>query len=287
MTTPLDISGKSASELDSIPKNQYVINVNSFSAYFGPFTWERQPCIVQQITYKNTEELHQEITCMRALSHPHVISIFNALNGAARTFVIHEMGTFLHITLYSAPAFDAKTSANCALQVARGMDFLHSRDVSFGSRGFPLKPNRILVTEIVNSIPKTLKVGDFRLNGRGYYPQSASDEDKFYDVWSFIVFLHELIAQTETRRWDVTVIGLMNGELSLNLKQLNDHPHFGSLLERCYRRRDQLTFTEICDFLSTLLSQLKLAPPVTTSSTPVNAKSSIHRRITQFLFSKR
>lgn len=132
-----------------------------------------------------------------ALTHPQVISIFTFLNGVKYTFVIHEAGTFLHKILYSAPAFDIKTSVSCALQVAQGMSFLHGEGVSFGFRDFPLKTNHILVTEVVDGVPKTLKVGDFRLNKYEEFSVINDKANEFCDVWSFAVFIYVFTTRTQ------------------------------------------------------------------------------------------
>lgn len=261
MTTLLDISRHSAEALEIALRGQFITK-RSDCEFYGQFTWKRrtgvfsrtrQACIVQRICHNNPnnpDELHQEISCMRALSHPHVIRIFNALNSVTHTYVIHEAGTFLHKILYTAPAFDIKTSVSCALQVAQGMAYLHSRKIYFGFRDFILNIRHILVTDIANGVPKTLKLGSFHLIPRDDF--FTVTNDKSYDVWSFAVFIYVFTTRTKKYRpypWEVVMCRVVDRKIPLTL--LEAHSVFEPLLEMCCRNEThgQSTFVEICDFL--------------------------------------
>lgn len=250
-----------ASLLDLLNQNVGTLSVTIDEiggSCYGSFTWKSQKCIVKRMMDD------QDLSRIRSLSnHPRLISVFEILKTASMTYVVHEAGTFLCEILYSAPPIDIKTFTRCALQVAQGMDYLHSQEISFGASVSPMNSNKILVTEITNGVPQTLKLGVFSVNSSspGLDPVASNE---FYDIWSFAVFICEFAMQTPVNPCDVCWSDFIaNVVLRRTTLELPDtHLYFKSLLRVCCRDKEefQYPFTKICDFLSTLLLQLETAP---------------------------
>ncbi|KAL1559810.1 putative serine/threonine-protein kinase drkD isoform X1 [Salvia divinorum] len=215
----------------------------------------------------------KEIDIMRRLRHPNVLLFMGASRTEEKIAIVTEYMTrgSLFKTLHrSNQSLDIRRRLRIALDVARGMNYLHHRNPPIVHRD--LKSSNLLVDKSWN-----VKVGDFGLSklkhstflttrsGRGT-PQWMAPEvlrnelsTEKSDVFSFGVVLWELM--TEQIPWSdlnalqvVGVVGFMNSRLDI---PSNIDPQISSIISECWtsNSEDRPSFKDMIPKLANLLVQ--------------------------------
>ncbi|XVF52831.1 hypothetical protein PTKIN_Ptkin05aG0050300 [Pterospermum kingtungense] len=193
----------------------------------------------------------KEIDIMRKLRHPNVLLFMGAVYSQERLAIVTEFlprGSLFKTLHKNNQALDVRRRMKMALDVARGMNYLHHRNPPIVHRD--LKSSNLLVDKNWN-----VKVGDFGLSkwknatflstksGRGT-PQWMAPEvlrnepsNEKSDVFSFGVILWELM--TVSIPWNnlnslqvVGVVGFMDRRLDLP-ESLD--PQIASIIRDCWR----------------------------------------------------
>ncbi|XP_024173050.1 probable serine/threonine-protein kinase DDB_G0267514 [Rosa chinensis] len=196
-------------------------------------------------------DYRKEIDIMKRLRHPNVLLFMGAVYSQERLAIVTEYlprGSLFRQLHKNNQALDIKRRMRMALDVARGMNYLHRRNPPIVHRD--LKSSNLLVDK-----NWTVKVGDFGLSklknatfltaksGRGT-PQWMAPEvlrnepsNEKSDVFSFGVILWELM--TVSVPWNnlnplqvVGVVGFMDRRLDIP-EGLN--PEIVSIIEDCWR----------------------------------------------------
>ncbi|XP_047941918.1 serine/threonine-protein kinase EDR1-like isoform X3 [Salvia hispanica] len=215
----------------------------------------------------------KEIDIMRRLRHPNVLLFMGASCKEEKIAIVTEYMTrgSLFKTLHrSNQSLDIRRRLRIALDVARGMNYLHHRNPPIVHRD--LKSSNLLVDKSWN-----VKVGDFGLSklkhstfltarsGRGT-PQWMAPEvlrnelsTEKSDVYSFGVVLWELM--TERIPWSdlnalqvVGVVGFMNSRLDI---PSSIDPQIASIISECWtsKSEDRPSFKDMIPKLANLLVQ--------------------------------
>ncbi|GAB4834345.1 hypothetical protein Ancab_032599 [Ancistrocladus abbreviatus] len=227
----------------------------------------------------------KEIDIMRRLRHPNVLLFMGACCSNERLAIVTEFlprGSLFRTLHRSNQTLDVRRRLRMALDVARGVNYLHHRHPPIVHRD--LKSSNLLVDK-----NWTVKVGDFGLSrlkhatllsaksGLGT-PQWTAPEvlrndpsNEKSDVFSFGVILWELM--TESIPWSnlnslqvVGVVGFMDRRLDLP-EGLD--PRIASIINDCWQSKPELrpSFEEILQRMSGLLQNLT-APSGRRSSQP-------------------
>ncbi|GAB2209960.1 hypothetical protein Droror1_Dr00027189 [Drosera rotundifolia] len=199
---------------------------------------------------------NKEIRIMRTLRHPNVLLFMGACCSNERLAIVTEhlpRGSLFKILHRSNQSLDIRRRMKMALDVARGMNYLHHRNPPIIHRD--LKSSNLLVDK-----NWTVKVGDFGLSklkhgivlsaqsGFGT-PQWMAPEvlrnessNETSDVFSFGVILWELV--TESIPWNdlnplqvVGVVGFMNRRL--DIPECVD-PLVSALINECWETNPEL-----------------------------------------------
>ncbi|RDX98674.1 putative serine/threonine-protein kinase SIS8, partial [Mucuna pruriens] len=202
-------------------------------------------------TEKILQDYRKEIDIMKRLRHPNVLLFMGAVYSPERLAIVTELlprGSLFKNLHKNNQTLDIRKRLRMALDVARGMNYLHHRNPPIVHRD--LKSSNLLVDK-----NWTVKVGDFGLSrlknetllttksGRGT-PQWMAPEvlrnepsNEKSDVFSFGVILWELI--TQSIPWKnlnslqvVGVVGFMDRRLDLP-EGLD--PHVASVINDCWR----------------------------------------------------
>ncbi|CAI9759409.1 unnamed protein product [Fraxinus pennsylvanica] len=197
----------------------------------------------------------KEIHIMRKLRHPNVVLFMGAVCSEVKLAMVTEFlprGSLFKTLHKNNQSLDMRRRLRMALDVARGMNYLHHRNPPIVHRD--LKSSNLLVDK-----SWTVKVGDFGLSklknatfltaksGRGT-PQWMAPEvlrneplTEKSDVFSFGVVLWELM--TESIPWSnlnalqvVGVVGFMDRRLDLPEKL---DPRVSSIICDCWRSNQQ------------------------------------------------
>ncbi|XP_057520107.1 uncharacterized protein LOC130800532 isoform X2 [Amaranthus tricolor] len=227
----------------------------------------------------------KEICIMRKLRHPNVLLFMGACYSQERLAIVTEFlprGSLFKILHRSNQVLDLKRRLRMALDVARGMNYLHRRNPPIVHRD--LKSSNLLVDKNWN-----VKVGDFGLSklknatfltakSGGGTPQWMAPEvlrndpsNEKSDVFSFGVILWELV--TVKIPWDnlnalqvVGVVGFMDRRLDLP-EGLD--PRISSIIQECWQSKPEQrpSFEDIIQRMTGILQSN------TTSATPPVRKS--------------
>ncbi|KNA06761.1 hypothetical protein SOVF_177990 isoform A [Spinacia oleracea] len=221
----------------------------------------------------------KEIGIMRKLRHPNVLLFMGACYSRERLAIVTEFlprGSLFKILHRSNQILDLKRRLRMALDVARGMNYLHRRNPPIVHRD--LKSSNLLVDKNWG-----VKVGDFGLSklkhatfltakSGGGTPQWMAPEilrndpsNEKSDVFSFGVILWELV--TMKIPWDglnalqvVGVVGFMDRRLDLP-EGLD--PHISSIIKECWiSKPEQRPSFE--DIIPRMISILQSMPTTTT-----------------------
>ncbi|XP_027192743.1 uncharacterized protein [Cicer arietinum] len=212
----------------------------------------------------------QEVSVMKRLRHPNILLFMGAVTSPQRLCIVTEFlprGSLCRLLHRNTPKFDMRRRVHMALDIARGINYLHHCNPPIIHRD--LKSSNLLVDK-----NWTVKVGDFGLSrlkhetylttktGRGT-PQWMAPEvlrnepsDEKSDVYSFGVILWELA--TEKIPWDnlnsmqvIGAVGFMNNRLEIP-KDID--PRWASIIESCWHSDPTLrpTFPELLERLREL-----------------------------------
>lgn len=224
----------------------------------------------------------KEIGIMRKLRHPNVLLFMGACYSQERLAIVTEFlprGSLFKILHRSNQVLDLKRRLRMALDVARGMNYLHHRNPPIVHRD--LKSSNLLVDKNWN-----VKVGDFGLSklknatfltakSGGGTPQWMAPEilrndpsNEKSDVFSFGVILWELV--TVKIPWDnlnalqvVGVVGFMDRRLDL---PDGVDPRISSIIKECWQSNPELrpSFEDIIQRMTAILQTILAAatPPV-------------------------
>ncbi|XP_019422970.1 PREDICTED: dual specificity protein kinase shkB-like isoform X2 [Lupinus angustifolius] len=197
------------------------------------------------------QDYRKEIDIMKRLRHPNVLLFMGAVYSPERLAIMTELlprGSLFKILHNNNQTLDIRRRLRMALDVARGMNYLHHRNPPIVHRD--LKSSNLLVDK-----NWTVKVGDFGLSklknatllttksGRGT-PQWMAPEvlrnepsNEKSDVFSFGVILWELM--TQSIPWKtlnflqvVGVVGFMDRRLDMP-EGLD--PDAASIIQECWR----------------------------------------------------
>uniref|UniRef100_A0A5B7AVR3 non-specific serine/threonine protein kinase n=1 Tax=Davidia involucrata TaxID=16924 RepID=A0A5B7AVR3_DAVIN len=203
------------SELDF--SNSSIIGKGSFGEILKA-CWRGTPVAVKRILPNLSDDrlviqdFRHEVNLLVKLRHPNIVQFLGAVTERKPLMLITEYlrGGDLHQYLKEKGALNPSTAINFALDIARGMAYLHNEPNVIVHRD--LKPRNVL---LVNSSADHLKVGDFGLSKlirvqnshdvykmtgeTGSYRYMAPEVfkhrkyDKKVDVFSFAMILYEMI----------------------------------------------------------------------------------------------
>ncbi|KAF3527460.1 hypothetical protein DY000_02043754 [Brassica cretica] len=217
------------------------------------------------------QSFRQEVLLMKRLRHPNVLLFMGAVTSPPRLCIVSEFlprGSLFRLLQRSASKLDWRRRIHMALDIARGMNYLHHCSPPIVHRD--LKSSNLLVDK-----NWTVKVADFGLSrikhetylttksGKGT-PQwmapevlrNESADEKYIlvsDIYSFGVVLWELA--TEKIPWEtlnamqvIGAVGFMNQRLEIP-KDID--PLWIALMESCWHSDTKLrpTFQELMDKL--------------------------------------
>ncbi|KAL9389294.1 hypothetical protein Peur_017899 [Populus x canadensis] len=215
----------------------------------------------------------QEVSLIKRLRHPNVLLFMGAVTSPQRLCIVTEFlprGSLFRLLQRNTTKLDWRRRAHMALDIARGMNYLHHYNPPIIHRD--LKSSNLLVDK-----NWTVKVGDFGLSrlkhetylttktGKGT-PQWMAPEvlrnepsDEKSDVYSYGVILWELA--TEKIPWDnlnsmqvIGAVGFMNQQLEIP-KDVD--PQWASIIGSCWHSDPQCrpTFQELLEKLRDLQRQ--------------------------------
>lgn len=203
------------SELDF--SNSATIGKGSFGEILKAY-WRGTPVAVKRILPNLSDDrlviqdFRHEVNLLVKLRHPNIVQFLGAVTERKPLMLITEYlrGGDLHQHLKKEGALSPSTAINFALDIARGMAYLHNEPNVIVHRD--LKPRNVL---LVNSSADHLKVGDFGLSKlirvqnshdvykmtgeTGSYRYMAPEVfkhrkyDKKVDVFSFAMILYEML----------------------------------------------------------------------------------------------
>lgn len=203
------------SELDF--SNSNMIGKGSFGEILKA-SWRGTPVAVKRILPSLSDDrlviqdFRHEVILLVKLRHPNIVQFLGAVTERKPLMLITEYlrGGDLHQHLKEKGALNPATAVNFALDIARGMAYLHNEPNVIIHRD--LKPRNVL---LVNSSADHLKVGDFGLSKlikvqnshdvykmtgeTGSYRYMAPEVfkhrryDKKVDVFSFAMILYEML----------------------------------------------------------------------------------------------
>ncbi|KAL1211868.1 putative serine/threonine-protein kinase SIS8 [Cardamine amara subsp. amara] len=224
----------------------------------------------QEYSEEVIQSFRQEVLLMKRLRHPNVLLFMGAVTSPQRLCIVSEFlprGSLFRLLQRSTSKLDWRRRIHMALDIARGMNYLHHCSPPIIHRD--LKSSNLLVDR-----NWTVKVADFGLSrikhetylttksGKGT-PQWMAPEvlrnesaDEKSDIYSFGVVLWELA--TEKIPWEtlnsmqvIGAVGFMNQRLEIP-KDID--PTWISLMESCWHSDTKLrpTFQELMEKLRDL-----------------------------------
>ncbi|XP_060215253.1 serine/threonine-protein kinase VIK isoform X2 [Lycium barbarum] len=197
--------------------NSAIIGKGSFGEILKA-CWRGTPVAVKRILPNLSDDrlviqdFRHEVNLLVKLRHPNIVQFLGAVTEKKPLMLITEYlrGGDLHQHLKEKGALSPSTAINFAMDIARGMTYLHNEPNVIIHRD--LKPRNVL---LVNSNADHLKVGDFGLSKlirvqnshdvykmtgeTGSYRYMAPEVfkhrkyDKKVDVFSFAMILYEMV----------------------------------------------------------------------------------------------
>ncbi|KAI3876434.1 hypothetical protein MKW92_038161 [Papaver armeniacum] len=268
----------------SLCKNSVVTSTGSSSSSSTPCPVGHNSYIIATLTqdvavkifseFEYSQDLlrtfRQEVLLMKRLRHPNVLLFMGAVTSRQHLCIVTEFlprGSLYQLLRRNLPALDWKRRVLMALDIARGMNYLHCYNPPIVHRD--LKSSNLLVDNNWN-----LKVGDFGLarlkhatflttkNGQGT-PQWMAPEvirnepaDEKSDVYSFGVILWELA--TRKIPWDglipmqvIAAVGFMDQQIEI---PEDTDPQWASLIMTCLHSDPKCrpTFGELLERLNVM-----------------------------------
>ena len=175
-------------------------------------TWQGNDIVAKMLTVREctarvSRDFNEEFPRLRIFSHPNVLPVIGCCNDPPNLIVINQY--MAHGSLYSVLhqgdsgglVVDTAQAVRFALDVARGMAFLHSLDKQLPT--FALSSRHVMIDEDLSArINMADATFSFQDKGRCYSPQWMAPEAlakkgkeinvKAADMWSFAVLLWEL-----------------------------------------------------------------------------------------------
>ncbi|CAA7017082.1 unnamed protein product [Microthlaspi erraticum] len=238
----------------------------------------------QEYSEELIQSFRKEVSLMKRLRHPNVLLFMGAVTSPQRLCIVSEFlprGSLFRLLQKKTSKLDWRRRIHMALDIARGMNYLHSCSPPIIHRD--LKSSNLLVDRNL-----TVKVADFGLSrikhetyltsksGKGT-PQWMAPEvlrnesaDEKSDIYSFGVVLWELA--TEKIPWEtlnsmqvIGAVGFMNQRLEIP-KDID--PCWISLIESCWHSDTKLrpTFQELMEELRDLQRKYTLQFQATRAS---------------------
>ncbi|CAN6818309.1 unnamed protein product [Brassica oleracea] len=216
------------------------------------------------------QSFRQEVALMKRLRHPNVLLFMGAVTSPQRLCIVSELlprASLFQLLQRKTSKLDCRRRINMALDIARGMNYLHCCSPPIIHRD--LKSSNLLVDRNL-----TVKIADFGLSrvkhetylttrsGKGtpqwMAPEVLQNEsaDEKFDIYSFGVVLWELA--TEKIPWEslnsmqvIGAVGFVNQRLEIP-KDID--PLWISLMESCWHSDAKLrpTFQELTEMLRDL-----------------------------------
>nr|GEW55808.1 integrin-linked protein kinase 1-like [Tanacetum cinerariifolium] len=214
------LSNKCDWEIDPVEldfTNAHIVGKGSFGEIVRA-SWRGTPVAVKRILPSLSDDrfvvqdFRHEVNLLVKLRHPNIVQFLGAVTEKKPLMLITEFlrGGDLHQCLKEKGALNPTTAINFALDIARGMAYLHTEPNVIVHRD--LKPRNVL---LVNSNADHLKVGDFGLSKlirvknshdvykmtgeTGSYRYMAPEVfkhrkyDKTVDVFSFAMILYQML----------------------------------------------------------------------------------------------
>ncbi|KAI7737765.1 hypothetical protein M8C21_013260 [Ambrosia artemisiifolia] len=214
------LSNKCDWEIDPMEldfSNSHIVGKGSFGEIVRA-SWRGTPVAVKRILPSLSDDrfviqdFRHEVNLLVKLRHPNIVQFLGAVTEKKPLMLITEFlrGGDLHQCLKEKGALNPTTAINFALDIARGMAYMHTEPNVIIHRD--LKPRNVL---LVNSNADHLKVGDFGLSKlirvqnshdvykmtgeTGSYRYMAPEVfkhrkyDKKVDVFSFAMILYQML----------------------------------------------------------------------------------------------
>ncbi|KAJ9549147.1 hypothetical protein OSB04_021690 [Centaurea solstitialis] len=214
------LSNKCDWEIDPVEldfSTSHIVGKGSFGEIVKA-SWRGTPVAVKRILPSLSDDrfvvqdFRHEVNLLVKLRHPNIVQFLGAVTEKKPLMLITEFlrGGDLHQCLKEKGALNPTTAINFALDIARGMAYLHTEPNVVVHRD--LKPRNVL---LVNSNADHLKVGDFGLSKlirvknshdvykmtgeTGSYRYMAPEVfkhrkyDKTVDVFSFAMILYQML----------------------------------------------------------------------------------------------
>ncbi|XP_047316720.1 integrin-linked protein kinase 1-like [Impatiens glandulifera] len=259
------------SELDF--STAHVIGKGSFGEIIKA-SWRGTPVAIKRILPNLSDDklviqdFRHEVDLLVQLRHPNIVQFLGAATDKKPLMLITEYlrGGDLHQYLRDKGALSALPAINLALDIARGMAYLHNEPNVIIHRD--LKPRNVL---LVNSSADHLKVGDFglsklirvekahdvyKLTGEtGSYRYMAPEVfkhrkyDKKVDVFSFAMILYQMLEGepplSNYEPYEAAKIVAAGDRPEFRAKGY--HPELQELTKECWSKRmnERPTFLEI------------------------------------------
>ncbi|KAL6846945.1 hypothetical protein ACP4OV_022798 [Aristida adscensionis] len=211
----------------------------------------------QEYSEEVIQNFRQEVSLMKKLRHPNILLFMGAVTSPQRLCIVTEFlprGSLFRLLQRSTTKLDVRRRVHMALDIARGMNYLHHSSPPIIHRD--LKSSNLLVDK-----NWTVKVADFGLSrlkretflttktGKGT-PQWMAPEvlrnepsDEKSDVYSYGVILWELV--TQKIPWEnlnsmqvIGAVGFMNQRLDI---PSDVDPQWTSIILSCWERRPATT----------------------------------------------
>ncbi|KAL7608323.1 integrin-linked protein kinase 1 [Lactuca sativa] len=214
------LSNKCDWEIDPVEldfTSSHIVGKGSFGEIIKA-SWRGTPVAVKRILPSLSDDrfviqdFRHEVNLLVKLRHPNIVQFLGAVTEKKPLMLVTEFlrGGDLHQCLKEKGALNPTTAINFALDIARGMAYMHTEPNVIIHRD--LKPRNVL---LVNSNADHLKVGDFGLSKlirvqnshdvykmtgeTGSYRYMAPEVfkhrryDKKVDVYSFAMILYQMI----------------------------------------------------------------------------------------------
>jgi len=194
--------------LGDLRREKIIGETQSGTSYFG--VWQKTPVVckilkLREVTSRISRDFNEEFPKLRIFSHPNVLPVLSCVNEPPNLAIINQYMKFgsLHRVLHqnSEVTVDAHQALRFAVQIARGMSFLHSLERIIPE--YFLNSYHVMIDE---DLTARINMADckfsFQEKGRLYYPEWMSPEalqkkinDRNWeasDMWSFAIILWEL-----------------------------------------------------------------------------------------------
>ncbi|XP_070559105.1 leucine-rich repeat serine/threonine-protein kinase 2-like isoform X2 [Ptychodera flava] len=187
--------------------------------------------------------LRQEVTVLRRLSHISVVSMVGVTLRPSRVLVMElaPLGS-LRDVIEGKKRLSRVMQHRIALQVAEGLEFLHSQGIIYRD----LKPDNVLMYSLSTTDAINAKISDYGISGfaslvgltssvgtLGYKAPEVAQKDVLYDekvdIFSFGVLLHEL--EVGPSAYDLAAQGQLTASLREGRK--DTYPDLRDLTIQC------------------------------------------------------